>query len=222
MYEAVQVILNDNQASWNTLPGFSDLVNNFNVLLQQVKTLSLERTLSLPGVTVSKQQLRLQIVEKSRVLVGALHTLALVNNDPALAERANHPQSSIYRASRTDFKAHVDAILRLCIEHLVELEPYGVDQAKIDELQALRDACEEAFTAPRVAIVDRVAILQSIRSRMKKLDLLLRKGLDNLMLAFEKEAPEFYTHYKAARLTVDLKARKRGPEGPAPERDGES
>ena len=89
-----------------------------------------------------------------------------------------------------------------------------IDQSKLDEFQGLRDACEAAFLLPRQAVVDRKTLSESIRQRVKSIDLLLKKGLDGLMIAFKTSAPDFYFHYKASRSIVDVRGKGKNGSDP--------
>lgn len=210
MYETVLAIVMQNQPNWSSFPAFSSLVGEFSGKLQELENLSLQQGTALPGVTAAKNDLRKKTTEKARVLIGALKAFSLFNGSADLAERVDVTQSDLNQMGHLMFKNQLDAILLLCTEHLSELSDYGVDQVKIDELQVLRDECAEVFGTPRQAIVDRKTVTESIRQRVISLDALLKKGIDALMISFKSTAPDFYFHYKAARVIVDLKG-KSGP-----------
>lgn len=215
MYETVLAIIMQNQSSWANFPAFSTMVGEFSGKLQELEDLSYQQGTVLPGVTSAKNELRRQTIRKARVLVGALKAYALFTGGVMLAEQVDLSQSDLARLSHLEFKNQLDAIIILCTEHLTELGDYGVTQALIDELQTLRDECDVAFGSPRQAIVDRKTVTQSIELRVSALDKLLKKGLDALMISFKDTVPDFYFHYKAARVIVDLKGKSNGESGEA-------
>ena len=210
MYETVLAIVMQNQSNWSSFPAFSSLVGDFSAKLQELENLSLQQGIALPGVTAAKNDLRKKTTEKARVLFGALKAFSLFDGGAELAERVDVTQSDLNRMGNLQFKNQLDALLLLATEHLSELADYGVDQAKIDELQALRDQCAAVLGTPRQAIVDRKTVTKSIRVRVTALDELLKKGFDALMISFKNTVPDFYFHYKSARVIVDLKGRS-GP-----------
>lgn len=211
MYETVLAVINNNQASWNGIPAFSSLVTEYSTKLQQLKDFSMEQGSVLLGVTSAKDELRDETIEKARVLVGALKAFALSTDDVQLAEQVNISKSRFAKLSQLAFKHQIDQLIALAEVHLTELEDFGIDQQKVDELQDLRDACEEAFGSPRQAIVDRKTITKSIEMRIRDLDKILRKGIDGLMIAFKESVPDFYFHYKSARIIVDVRGKGSAP-----------
>jgi len=214
MYQTVQAILQQNQSSWGSTPAFATLVGEFSGKLQELEDLSFQHGSVRLGVTAAKNALRKQTTEQARVFFGALKAHALFVKDVELAERANITQSALNNLGNLAFKHKLDEIIQLVTVRLNELGEYGIDQTKLDEFQGLRDACEAAFLLPRQAMVDRKTLTESIRQRVKSIDLLLKRGIDGLMMAYKTAAPDFYFHYKASRSIVD--SRGRGKQGSDP------
>lgn len=211
MYEAVTTVLQANQANWNSSTGFSAIFSEYTAKLQVLKLASLEQDQALLGVTVDKEQLRSETSEKALVIVGALKAVALTNNNVGLMETVDLTISDFKYANALGFKHLIDRILAKANEHLTAIATFGIDQAMVVELQDLRDNCELLFGAPRQAIIDRKSFTETIRNQVKSLDRLLKLGLDTLMLAFRESAPDFYFHYKAARIIVDTKGKGASP-----------
>lgn len=212
-----------NQSSWNGFPAFAAMVGEFSGKLQELEDLCYQQGNVLPGVTVAKNTLRKQTTENARVIIGALKAYALVTGDAELSARADLTQSDLHRMPHLVFKQQLDAILQLANEHLTELADFGIDQLKVDALQTLRDECDLVFNSPRQAIIDRKTLTESIRQRVKAMDRMLKKGLDALMISFKESVPDFYFHYKSARIIIDAKGKSRTGNGsPADEgQDGD-
>lgn len=215
MYKTVLAIVEHNQSNWSNIPTFATLVGEFATKLQELEHFSLSQASALPGITATKDALRKRTTEQARVILGALKAHAMHANDVGLAERANLSQSDLNRLPQLGFTQKLDEIIQWATENLAALNECGVDQAMVAELQNQRNACEVAFLAPRQAIADRKTHTESIRQRIKSLDLLLKKGLDGLMMTFKASAPDFYFHYKATRNIVDV--RGKGKTGSDPE-----
>lgn len=211
MYETVRAVVQSNQGSWSSVPGFVTMFSEYTAKLQVLRQANYEQGIVLLGVSVTKEQLRNETIDKAVVIVGALKAMALSQNDESLLEVVSIAKGDLQSASGLMFIHLIDRILAKANEHLTEIAAFGIDQAMVVELQDLRDNCELLFGAPRQAIIDRKSFTETIRNQVKALDRLLKLGLDTLMLAFRESAPDFYFHYKAARIIVDTKGKGASP-----------
>lgn len=207
MYLQVEKVIQKHSSSWTENTAFGSVYANFNEKLAGLQNLSDGQENSLIGVRALKDAKRDQTIGTAMEIVGALKALASVNSSPDLKAHVKIAESQLRFASKQDFLHLVNRILEKANEHSAELEVFGIDQAKIEALTALRDDVESAINMPRTAMIDRKTFTLKIIERFEELDEILKEQLDTLMLVLKKQHPDFYKDYKGARVVIEPKSK---------------
>lgn len=95
---------------------------------------------------------------------------------------------------------------------LAQLEDAGITAAQLDQLEAKIAAAEAAILQPRDAVAARRAATESLEAKLREAEKLVRDAIDPLMYPLRLKEPEFYRHYRAARLVLKSPARRAAPE----------
>lgn len=219
MYQAVKSVIAANQTVWGNLPAFGMANDEFNTLLDQLWEQSVARQQALMGVTAMKNAVRQEATDKTMYLVNALSAYAVFSNNVELAHQVAVKKNDILRKSKIGALEHMEIVIEKALEHLSGLASFGVDQPRIDELQALHAELEEQFNAPRQAIVERKVLTEKLNDLVHRIDSLLVFRLDRLVAIVSAEAPDFLRTYKAARRVIHIPGKQSAKENPDPERD---
>lgn len=218
MYKSLKTVLTSHQANWSALPAFASAVQTFEARLAALEESTYHQNLALVGVSAVKDAKKAIVADKAYAISSAMVAYAVVNNDVELLNHMKISRHQIVYASRDLILVLLDRIITRASGRVNELDPYGVDQASIDELQTLRDELDEQMGAPRTAIIDRKGQTSRIKSLVKELDVIIKFQLDKLMQILRDDHPDFFLAYTHARVIVDHRSR---PMGNAERDDGE-
>ncbi len=89
-----------------------------------------------------------------------------------------------------------------------DLSDYGVNAARLSQLEAAIAAYDATLVAPRMAIAARKGATAELALLMKDTAKLVSRRLDGLMERYRSESPSFHRAYMDARIVVGPGARK--------------
>ena len=115
--------------------------------------------------------------------------------------------SDLKRLSIVRLDAHLNNIIEDINEHGEALLDFGITSEFLNETIELINVGSYNARRPRMAIIERKMLTQSLTTISHDLDNLLRFKLDKLMNLFRKSNADFYSRYHNARMIIDL----RGP-----------
>jgi len=220
MYQGVEVVCIEHQDVWNGMLAFVQLFQLYVGKISSFKQQAYLHTHAIIGVREVKDEQRTLVIKKAEVIAGALRSLGMLEGDTKLKALLRFSHSQLMKSNATRLQQYLDNIVGLANAHIGELPDYGVTQAKLDELQLLREQLEQTLLTTRNAIVVRRSLTSELEILSHEIDELLKGGLDQLMLGLESDHPEFYRQYKAARDIVDHKGKTNKPKPPlAPNAD---
>ncbi len=103
-------------------------------------------------------------------------------------------------------KESAEQVLNIARPLLTQLQPFGVNEGQLNELQNSIRAFVELLAAPRAAITNRREATHTLNACIVKTDDLLENRLDKVMVQL-RNTP-FYVNYKAARRVVSRRGRR--------------
>jgi hypothetical protein len=120
-----------------------------------------------------------------------------------VAKKADWSYSDLLAGRDTASEDRCRNVLKLATENLKALGKFGVNQAKLDELEEKIDAYAGCIAKPREAIAAGKTTTELLAAEFAAADKVLTETLDKLILQFETTASEFFADYQNARVVVE-------------------
>ena len=201
MYQAVQVICNENATVWNGVPIIQTVFTDFTDKLSKLETTAQEQIITSVGITEDKEDLRNVMSEMAVALAQPIQAYAAMMANNELLSVVDYSMSSFERAKDIEVILMSKNILEAGTVNLADLTPYGVSQLQLDDLDVAITAFEGKQSEPRVFISSRKEVTARLNDLFTAIDSILKNQLDKLMYIFKED--EFYRAYKAARIIID-------------------
>ena len=202
-YQAVEAVLDEHEATWNTLPAFVTGVNEFTALIPEINEL-VQTQASRAGASDEKAFALEALGNAAHEVAAAVRAYAVATNELELAGRVDFSRSDITYGRESEVVAHCRDIHATATANVDDLADYGVTPAKLNAFKKKIDAFEAVQPKPRQKIAVSSAATKTLPERFTQADTILSKRLDGLMVQFRESAPAFYNEYRAARSVVDI------------------
>ena len=193
------------------------LANGFTQLAYLIDPLEIETEgqstskKKVKGAALDKKARKLALVTAILAVCGPLHALGANLGDNEMQAVAKATPSEL-KAMRDDLlTSRANSIHVLAAANAAALVPYGVPAPALTTLADTRDAWAAGTQVPRSHVVATTAATVNIGAAFTAIDALFKNVLDQLILPFQASNPSFYTVYKASRVIVDTKAKKKTP-----------
>lgn len=213
MYYAVEAACEKHQAAWQSLPAFVTHHAAFTAEVSAISAAAETQQQGVTGATRDKSAARETMADRAHAIAAALGAWALTEEQNQLAAEISFTRSDFLYERDTDSERNARKVHTEATANLASLADYGIDQAKLDDLDAAITAYHTALTAPRGAITDRKAATAALREGFSKADDLLNNRLDKLVPILAPDHPGFATDYGNARIIVDTGSRSGGERG---------
>lgn len=222
MYDAVRVIIRQNETVWSGVPKFVSAVNQFESELDALKNKALIHTSITLGVSKNKAELYVRLTEKMLMLQNALWIHAIATNNFELAARHKTTISEIRKLGGSSRLIHIDRIEKDLLVYAGALVEFGISGEILEEFVLAVKDYELSSILPRMAVIEKKSITKSLLDHSKHIDTILRFTVDKMMPLFKNTTPEFVSLYKNARKVIHYGRRHNSPnELPPTETDGE-
>ena len=209
MYKQMLDVLSAHEPVWQGVPAFGAAYDLYSDLYDQLNSVVQQYSTSLSGVATLKDEKKDVTALKAKAIAGALRIFAFDNHDVILTGQLDFPNHFFINGSSVATGQKVELVLSLAVTHAAALAAnYGISQQDIDELALLHTELKALEGTPRGAIIDRKEMRAEMTELFDTIDTVLKKKLDQLMLARQATHPKFYQKYKDSRKIVDYKGKK--------------
>jgi len=215
-YLAIQSVCDRNATIWERLPAFVSTYSAFLTRFQTIKNLGQTQTQITTGIAADKKRLRREMCEDALEIAAATRAWAVAAKNHDLAARANYSRTTLLTGRDTASADRCQAIHSLALENVGSLGQHGITAEKLAAFQAGIDAYSFMIQKPRAARAQNKTITAQLKLEFRAADLLLREGLDRLILQFRADAPIFFSDYQNARAVVNDSATRESRKAPAP------
>jgi len=209
MYRAVRQVIQKNNSSWSGFEAFENGVTKFVQKVTELEQLTYQKSKALVGAKSQRDKKRAIFADKALIVANALFAYASNIEDEKLKAEVNYSPSTLKYTPNTRFLQMVEGIIAKATELIIEIEPYGVDQAKLDELELAYLEMSEIANLPRQAIVTRKMITANIDELIVEIDNVLKEQLDRLIVSLKANEKDFVFKYEGARTIIDSPATRR-------------
>lgn len=143
------------------------------------------------------------------IVANAIFACASSLGDEKLKAEVNYSPSTLKYTPNTRFLQMVEGIIAKATDLINNIEPYGVDQAKLDDLELAYMEMAEIANLPQQAIVSRKLISAKIDDLIQEIDNVLKEQLDRLIVSLKANERDFVFKYEGARTIIDSPATRR-------------
>lgn len=196
-----------------SLPAWKPLSDNFLAKISYANACVLLQDSDTTGVTTAKNEARAKLIDNILETAGALCTLALLREDPALEAKADLLPSSL--SALPDHLVDDKATELLEIARAIPapapgpnahgIADVGLTQGKLDLLETRIETYNLLLGSPRAARGEKTAATANLQQAMDDIDRLLEKGLDKLVIQFK--GTTFHQEYTLARDPIAVARR---------------
>ncbi len=210
MYQAVMRVIQSNNASWNGLVAFEDAVTRFSQKVTELENLTYKKSKALMGMKSKRDKKREEVAEQAQYVANALCAYASKIGDEKLKVDSHYSPTRLKYSPVSVFLQIVNGLINAANDHLADLEDYGVNQAKVDDLTLAHMEFIEIGNLPRQAVVSRKVMTRKIKETVSEIDGVLNDQLDKLIVLLTDQDPTFVMTYEGARTIIDRPATRKG------------
>ncbi len=209
MYEGLLTLLQANSDKTQTVGGFTEAVNEFNTVITDLKTKSIEAD----GVSVGKTSVK-WVAEDALVaallpVCSALFIYGRKQGIIEIKERVDITEGKLRAMRDTEFASFGNAVAEMAETNAKEIGVYGITPEKIADLKAKAQAYNSAIGAKESSVADRKGARGSMNELFDRADELLNEELDRFIEMLRPADTELYNKYFAARIIKDTGVRHR-------------
>ena len=170
-----------------------------------------KQVVDITGYAQAKARAEKRMVDLALVVSKGTLAYAEVTGDDVLAARMAIGRKRLLDHADGVVARHCTSLLNDVRAVTGDLSSYGVDTARLAQLEAAIAAYDATLVAPRMAIAARKGATAELALLMKDTAKLVSKRLDGLMERYREEAPSFHRAYMDARIVVGPGTRKAKP-----------
>ena len=209
MFYATQRVLLDNNGIWSVSPAMVTATTALDTKIGALEDALEVQVRDITGHATAKTQAEEKMIAVTLDVAGKVMAFAAATGDEALATAMNLVPSELRRYRDSVVAQRCQDVHDSANGVLASLVGYGVNAARLTELQAAIDGYLAMNTAPRVAITTRKSATTAIDELVAETLDLLHRQLDKLMQGYSITEPEFHRMYTDARIIVDLGGKKK-------------
>lgn len=171
--------------------------------IAEVKAYMLVQATDLSGWTVSKKNLRIEMIEKTLKLVNGVTAYALANDDPVLFDETNYSRRKLLRMRDEEVDVACKLVWERCSAIVAALADYGLAAADLTAQSAAIVKYAEIKTKPSLKEDEVQVATEGIARTLGKIRKVF-KVMDRLVRGMQDTRPEFADKYFNSREIYDL------------------
>jgi hypothetical protein len=203
MYDAVKTACANNAATVATINGFKTAFDEFKDKIATIKEVAQQKDMATTGAAADKKARKQNLSRIGSVVAGAIFAYAAATDNNTLKQEVKFTNSDLLRTKDAMLAPRCRNIHDLGAANLAALADYGINAAKLTELQTAIDAYAEAASKPRAAINTRAAKTATLPQLFAEADKILTQRMDPLIPQFAETNPDFVVTYQSARKILD-------------------
>jgi hypothetical protein len=202
MFLTTQDYLNNHSQVWSAISRVTQYKNDYDELLARIAQKAEEAGQGI-GISDRKVKLKGALSVKASGLSGMLQAFAHEQDDTDLAEAVATSKSNLVKMRDQDIGAMVKKLTGTAEEHMADLADFGLTTDSLTEILSTLEEFNSLIGKPRNILSQRYVALGTLEELFTETSSLLRDKMDNILLMFRENNPEFYDGYTRARTIVD-------------------
>jgi hypothetical protein len=208
-FEATDYTLNHETIKpiWISHPQFSALVTELSALVADISNLHALQIQDNTGITITKSDVRKQLIDAMLTVIHAVTAHAIYNNDNQLQTSVSFTISDLFKLRDNTLADTALAIYNIAWPIRVVLAAQLITEADITLVNTLQQQYRALIPEPRFALGLTKSATKDIRDKMALVDDLLNNKMDLTIKVFQRTHPGFIDQYFSAREIVNLGVR---------------
>jgi hypothetical protein len=203
MYDAVKTVCQDNAVTVATIKAFKTTFDEFKDKIVAIKEVAQQKDMETKGAAADKKARKASLCRIAVAVAGAIYAYAAAGDNNTLKQEVKFTNSQLIQTKDAMLAPRCQNIHDIGAANLAALADYGINAAKLTELQAAIDSFAEAAPKPRAAINTRAAKTATLPQLFKEADAILEERMDTLIAQFAETNPDFVAIYDSARKILD-------------------
>lgn len=203
MYEAVKAACQNNAATVTTINAFKTALDEFKDKITTIKEVAQQKDMATTGASADKKARKQNLSRIASAVAGAIYAYAAATDNNTLKQEVKFTNSDLLRTKDAMLAPRCQNIHDLGTANLAALADYGINAARLTELQNAIDAYAESAPKPRAAINTRAAKTATLPQLFAEADAILAERMDTFIGLFAAANPDFVTTYQSARKILD-------------------
>jgi hypothetical protein len=199
-FYTIRQLCENNIAVWSGYMPFARSFDDFKQILPEIEHNRDIQMTDITGVGEDKAATRRLLIDRIWFVCTRLQSFATVSGDESLLRTVKMFPTTLNRSSDTNLIGRSNIIIQKASENISSLEPYGVTQQHVDELEATTSQ----FTTTLSGIKDAQSARSTATSALKRLfseaSAILRQRLDLDAHYFKNNNTDFYKQYITLRV----------------------
>jgi hypothetical protein len=203
MYDAVKTVCQDNATTIATINAFKTALDEFKDKISAIKEVAQQKDMTTTGIAADKKVRKENLSRTASAVAGAIYAYAATTGNNTLKQEVNFSAYDLQRTKDAMLAPRCQNIHDLGAANLTALADYGINAAKLAELQTAIDAFADSAPKPRAAKTTRSAMVANLRQLFNEADQILDERMDALLPQFAATNPDFVATYQSARKILD-------------------
>ncbi|RXQ95970.1 hypothetical protein EO244_06620 [Ancylomarina salipaludis] len=174
-------------------------VDSFSSLLASLLSYSNKMDEPLGWLIADKNTIKASLLPQLYLVVNALECLADNLSDSSMLQKVSISNAELRRMSEVKFTVYTKQALVICREHIDELTPYGLTEAKLVSLETDFASFEKKIIEYKIRMDAKKDDKKGFSSLKKEINSLLNNKLDRRIENLRASYPKFVSQYFSLR-----------------------
>ena len=204
MYEVVfQFLTNTNASIISQMPQMNSSITLLGSKIAQINDFVGEQITNRTGTAATKEQIRLNLIEKTEIIARKVEAYAVNTENTELAKKVKYTFTGLEKMADNVIAATATLIHDTALEISTELAPYNIVNDNLVDLKSVIDDFYSYLPKPRTGIVEKKEATSELRKLFSETDNLLNNKIDILVGIVKSDEPHFFNNYNNSRILID-------------------
>ena len=204
MYELVYLFLEATPASIiSQMPQMDLAIITLGSNIAAIKDNFSSQVTNRIGTTEEKEQIRLNLVNKTFTIARKLEAYAVNSSDKEMAKKVKLTFNFLEKLGDNAIIANATIVHDTAFGIVTELTPYNVLATDLTALNSTINEFNDFLPKPRTGIIDKKEATEALSQLFSETDDLLKNKMDVLVGIVQSNEPHFYNHYTNSRIIVN-------------------
>ncbi len=202
MFRGVELNLDANSSIIADVPALAVAVSEFKTIIANVINVARLKDVNLAGIATDKTVSKQTLAQKTADISGFIYAFATENGNNTLQQEVDYNFTKLLKTRDEQLAPRCQIIHDRAEENKSPLKDYGINAAKLADLQSAIDSYAAATPKTRTAVSNRKTLNSNFAALFRQLDTILKKRIDKLINNFRESHPDFVKNHESARLII--------------------
>ncbi len=203
MYYSVISISTAKKVLWDGNVPFALSFDLFTQKVQLIQSFSKMQTAEIIGTTSAKNEKKKELISLILFFEQRLKSFASANNNIGLYDSLGFNSTRLKYMHDSNLPVVAGTLIQLADEYYDPLTSYGITGEWLTNFKNIAENFSSELLKPRNAIMQKKLATEALSALFKEADTILRDRLDNDIIVFKADNPDFFNQYFMARIIAD-------------------